>query len=86
MGNDGVPIDFNIGPIDTAIKDDTGPLRNGHILHGREMDHDHHASNIPDSSGGLKSSVWKELDGDKYGKSYADREKAASGANSDETV
>ena len=86
MGNDGVPIDLNIGPIDTAIKDDTGPLRNGHILHGREMDHDHHASNIPDSSGGLKSSVWKELDGDKYGKSYADREKAASGANSDETV
>ena len=53
----------------------TGPLRNGHIIHGKEMDTGHPASRLPNSGGGLKSQVSKELNGEDYGRSKADREK-----------
>lgn len=74
-GEDSVEIDYHPGGIQSAVNDNTGPLRNGHIIHGREIDLTHPASQLPNSSGGLKSQVSKELNGDEYRRSRADREK-----------
>jgi hypothetical protein len=83
-GEGSVEIDFNLGVVQSAVSDNSGPLRNGHIIHGREMDTSHPASQLPNSGGGLKSQVSKELNGEDYGRSKADREKPAN--NSEEAV
>lgn len=88
-GPGSVDIHFDLGGEASAVNEQSGPdrklMRNGtNVIHGREINGDHPASQLPDSRGGLQSAVSKELDPEQYGKSHAEREKAAS--NSDETV
>ena len=86
-GEGDVEVDFNIGPVESAIREGGGPLRNGHILLGREMDSDHPASQLPHSGGHLKSQVSKELSKEDYGRPRraVEQEKAGE-SNSDQTV
>lgn len=93
-GDVGKNIEFNIGGVASAVNEQSGPDRNlmrdgnggnSAILHGREMDESHPASQLPSGGWGLQSALSKELDGEVYGKSFAEREKRAA-SNGDKTA
>ena len=88
-GPGGDSIGFNIGGAASAVNEQSGPDRKlmgsgNNVIHGREMNESHPAAQLPNGNGGLQSALSKELDEEQYGKSYAEREKAAN--DSDEKV
>lgn len=76
-GEGSAEVDFNVGPVQSAIREIGGPVRreegNGHVLKGREIDTEHPAALLPHSGAGMASAVSRELDQEKYGKSLAER-------------
>ena len=76
-GEGSAEVDFNVGPVQSAIREIGGPLRReqsgNHVLNGREIDPEHPAAQLPHSGAGMSSAVSKELDAEKYGKPLAER-------------
>lgn len=89
---DDVEVDFNVGPIDTAVNEASGPMaprsRRVHVLHGREISPEHPIAQLPHSGTGMTSAVSRELSGEKYGKrlNSGNDEEKDSGHQSDRTA
>lgn len=81
-------VSFDIGGQGTAVAENMGPagrLGRSGVLHGREVEEEHPAMQLPHSGAGFQSAVSKELSEEKYGKKKeAEAEKDASD-NSDRT-
>ena len=59
-----------------------GKIKSKHILQGREMDHEHPASQLPSSGAGFQSAVSRELSEEKFGKKKgSDEEEKGSGSD-----